>query len=104
MQVGLGTRLTSECVDDRLGHPLVCFNDGECKSTLRILRAAATHFPVLRAFLQHVYSARRSHSVVFDIDKALCAGDFQTLMTITETSTFEAVFSNSLDGILALTH
>ena len=33
------------------GHPLVCFNDGGCCSMLRILRAASTHFSVLRTFL-----------------------------------------------------
>ena len=36
---------------DRQGHPLVCFNDSKCFSKLRILRAASTHYPVLRNFL-----------------------------------------------------
>ncbi len=55
-----------------MGHPLVCSNDGGCRSTLRILRAASTHYPVLRNFLGHVHSAVRSHLRVYDIDKALC--------------------------------
>ena len=29
------------------GHPLVCSNDGGCHSKLRIIRSAATHYPVL---------------------------------------------------------
>ena len=34
-------------VVDRTGHPIVCSNDGGCKSKLRILRAASVHYPVL---------------------------------------------------------
>ena len=43
------------------GNPLVCSNDGGCRSQLRILRAAATHHGVLRPLLDHVYTARTSH-------------------------------------------
>ena len=32
-------------------HPLVSFNDSNGVSKLRILRAASTHYPVLRNFL-----------------------------------------------------
>ena len=50
----------SEIVELR-GHLLVCFNDGGCCSQLRTLRAASTHYSVLRTFLNHVYSAITSH-------------------------------------------
>ena len=60
---------------DREGHPLVCFNDGNCVSKLRILRAASTHYPLLRNFL---------HDAVTTIDNALCAADFHSLMEITK--------------------
>ena len=39
------------------GHPLVCHMETGCSSSLRIVRAAATHYPVLRAFLGHLSSA-----------------------------------------------
>ena len=65
------------------GHPLVCSNDGGCHSQLRILRSAATHFPVLTTFLRHVCCALESHKTVHSIDEALCTGDFHTLMEIT---------------------
>ena len=55
-------------------------SSGSCQSQLRVLRAAATHFPVLRQFLHDVHSAVRSHMCVFEIDKALCSGNFQRLM------------------------
>ena len=43
---------------ERKGHPLVCFLDNsECCSQLRILRAASTHYPVLRKFLHYIYTA-----------------------------------------------
>ena len=40
---------------ERLGHPLVCSNDGGCTSKLHILRAASTHFRKLRKFLISVH-------------------------------------------------
>ncbi len=49
---------------DRMGHPLVCSNDGGCENKLRILRAASTHFPVLGSFLRLAYTAVRSHTRV----------------------------------------
>ena len=45
---------------DREGHPLVCFNDSNCVSKLRILRAASTHYPLLRNFLHALYNAIKS--------------------------------------------
>ena len=65
------------------GHQLVCSTDGGgCLSKLKILRAASAHFPVLRQFLHGVHSAIRSFMCVFQIDKALCIGNYQNLMEI----------------------
>ena len=33
-----------------------------CSSSLRIVRAAAMHYPVLRAFLGHLSSAVKAHT------------------------------------------
>ena len=50
------------------GHPLVCYNDG-CYSKVRILRSAATHFPVLATLLRLVYSAVNSHQCMQSMAK-----------------------------------
>ena len=92
-------------------HPLVCFNDGGCCSQLRILRAASTHYSVLRTLLNHVHSAIRSHLVVLNIDKALHAGDLHSLMEVTKVRDFATLLTNDLDSsyeqcclLLVLTH
>ena len=69
------TRLIGSNPIDLKGHPLVCSNDGGCQSKLRVLRAASTHFPVLRKLLRGVHSAITNHKCVFEIDKALCTGN-----------------------------
>ena len=56
---------------DLRGHPIVCYNGELCTSVLRILRAAFTHFPVLRKFLAHVITALSAHMSVCNIDNAL---------------------------------
>ena len=62
------------------GHPLPCSQaNSHCESSLRVLRAAATHFPVLRRFLILLYEAIRQHHLLDSIDTALCAGDFEAL-------------------------
>ena len=76
---------------DREGHPLVCFNDGNCVSKLRILRAASTHYPVLRNFLHALYNAIKSNVHVATIDNALCAADFHSLMEITKIEGFDSL-------------
>ena len=81
---------------DLQGHPFVCSNDGGCYSKMRILRSAATHFPVLATLLRLVYSAVNSHQCVQNIDNALCAGDFHTLMEITKLTDFETLLSNEV--------
>ena len=75
------------------GHPLVCSNDGGCHSKLRILRSAATHYPVLVTLSHHVYRAIGAHVGVQMIDRALSIGDFHTLMEITKICDFETLLS-----------
>ena len=73
------------------GHPLVCFNDSNCVSKLRILRAASTHYPLLRNFLHALYNAIKSNVHVTTIDNALCTGDFHSLMEITKIEGFDSL-------------
>ena len=90
------SKLINSTPIDCKGHPIVCCNDGGCESKLRILRAASTHFPVLRKFLNDVYSAITSHTCVFGIDNALCTGNFHKLMKITHMTKFETLLSNEV--------
>ena len=69
---------------DLKGHPIVCYSGERCTSNLRILRAASTHFPILRRFLAHVTSALSAHRIVCDIDNALKNGNHQRLVQITQ--------------------
>ena len=62
-------------------------------STSWILRAAATHYPLLRKFLHDVRTAIRSHVFVHNIDQAPCAGDFHGLMELTEMTDFETMLT-----------
>ena len=80
------------------GHPLVCFNDGGCRSQLCILRVASTHYGVLRTLMDHVYTARRSHLCVVNIDKALSAGDFHSLMETTKVHDIADLLTADLDS------
>ena len=50
------SKLVKSCPVDRIGHPIVCYCGSLCTSQLRILRAASTHFPVLRQLLREVYT------------------------------------------------
>ena len=76
------SKLVKSCPVDRIGHPIVCYCGSLCTSQLRILRAASTHFPVLRQLLRAVHSAIASHKFVLEIDEALSAGDYHKLMEI----------------------
>ena len=81
------------------GHPLVCSRSSDgCQSKFRVLRAAATHFPVLRQFLHDVHSAIRSHMCVFEIDKALCSGNYHRLMEIINVDKLDALLSNNISS------
>ena len=84
-------------VVDLQGHTLPCFNDGGCCRQLRILRAASTHYSVLRTLLNHVYSAITSHLGVLNIDKALSTGDLHFLKEITKVPDFAVLLTNDLD-------
>ena len=63
-----------------------------------VLRAASTHYPVLRKFLHQLSSARTSHRYIFDIDMALCAGQYSRLMEITQSNGFESLISNDVEA------
>ena len=65
------------------GHPIVCHIGDSCTSTLRNLRAAPTHFPVLRKFLVHVTTALTCHKIVCSMDNPLQCGCYKKLMLIT---------------------
>ena len=79
------------------GHHFVCFSDNSnCHSKLRMLRVAATHYPVLRKFLGQLYKALSSHNSIQDIDTSLCSGDYKSLMRITQVKDFDCLLSNSL--------
>ena len=78
------TKLVGSLPVDLKGHPIVCYSDHWCTSNLRMLRAASTHFPVLRRFLAHVTDALSAHRAVCDIDHALKNGKHNHLMKITD--------------------
>ena len=88
------TKLVGTCPVDLRGHPIVCYSSDLCTSTLRILRAASTHYPILRKFLSHVISALSAHKSVCDIDNALQNGNHQSLIIITH---FESLLSCNVD-------
>ena len=74
------------------GHSMLCFIDSDCKSRLRILRLASTHYPSLRSFLHAVYGARNSHLEILKLDEALSKGNFSVLMKTSSVS-LDTIFS-----------
>lgn len=75
------------------GHPLPCSQvNSHCESSLRIIRAAATHYPLLCRFLVLLYEAIRYHHLLDSIDTALCAGDFETLSKICGIVDYKVLF------------
>ena len=70
------------------GHPLPCTSD--CQSSLRVLRAAATHFPQLRRLVCLLYDAIRQHRLLESIDTALCSDIWIKLKTHVSQSNSEA--------------
>ena len=78
------------------GHPIVCYTGDSCTSTLRILRAASTHFPVLRKFLVHVTTALSCHKIVSSIDSTLQCGNYKKLMHITDVKKEELLLGNNI--------
>jgi len=76
------------------GHPLPCYDENsKCQSSLRVLRAAATHFPELRKLKRIVYEAKREDFKVESIDTALCAGDFEKLCKLCGMLHYKDLFS-----------
>ena len=71
------------------GHPIPCTTvNADCKSSLRVLRAGATHFPLLRRFVGLLYEAIRQHRLLQSIDTALCAGEFEKLTKLCAISDY----------------
>ena len=77
------TKSVCDSVVDLKGHPIVCYTGDSCTSTLRILIAASTHYPVLRKFLACVTDALSAHRALCDIDNALNTGNYKILVKIT---------------------
>ena len=70
------------------GHPLPCTTvSADCESSLRVLRAGATHFPLLKRLVGLLYEAIRQHRLLGSIDTALCAGDFEKLTNYVASQT-----------------
>ena len=81
------------------GHPLLCSdNNSMCQSRLRVLRAAAPHFPQLCKFLFLLYNTIREHSPLDSIDMALCAGDFEELCQLCGISDYTCLISTVLSS------
>ena len=76
-------KLGQDCVIDLKGHPIVCYTGDSCTSAPMILRAASTHFAVLRRFLANVTDALIAHRAICDIDNALKSGDYKRLVKMT---------------------
>ena len=69
-----------------------------CKSKLRVLRAAALHFPQLRKLLYHVYETIREHQPIEGIDVALAAGDFENLCELCGISDYKCLLTPEPSG------
>ena len=81
----------------KAGHPLPCAS-GMCSSKLRVLRAASVHYPALRKLLHAVYMARRHHSIVADIDSAMCTYDYKTLCKLMGIEECEDLIGESFES------
>ena len=80
-----------------MGHPLTCAS-GNCESLLRIVRAASTHYPLLRRFHRLMYVVRQQHWAVHKIDASLCAADFNQLMELAAIRDFDDLFSEEVNA------
>ena len=63
------------------GHPICC-EFPACSSPLRVIRATAPHYPVLRGLIWPLYSAHKNHMAVKAIDAALCSGSVEELLDL----------------------
>ena len=84
------------------GHSLLCYTGIECKSRLRILRSAATHYPIFRSLLRAVYVTINSLHSVSKLDEALKSGDFAFLMNNLDGDS-ESLLSNDVEKTHELT-
>ena len=71
---------------------MLYFLDSNCKSKLRILRLASTHYRTLRSFLHAVYVARNSHLKILKLEQTLLNGDISALIDASSVS-FDNLFS-----------
>ena len=77
------------------GHPLPCTTvSTDCESSLRVLRAGATHFPLLKRLVGLLYEAIRQHRLLGSIDTALRAGDFEKLTKLCGISDYNKICSS----------
>ena len=63
------------------GHPICC-EFPTCSSPLRVIRAAAPHYPVVRRFLWRLYAACKKHKDIKAIDAMLCSGSVEELIQL----------------------
>ena len=61
------------------GHPISC-EFPTCSSPLRVISAAAPHYPVLRGFLWKLYSVNKKHMAIKSIDAILSCGSVDELI------------------------
>ena len=80
-----------ELCQQRRGHPIPCAL-GAYSSLLRMLPAAADHYPKLWRFLLLLYCAKKYHQQILDIDLALGAADFNLLAAVAGISDFAEFF------------
>ena len=78
------------------GHPIPCAS-GACSSLLRMLAAAAVHYPKLRRFLLLLYCAKKYHQQILDIDLALGAADFNLLAAAAGIGDFAEFFQSDVE-------
>ena len=73
-----------DCPVLRAGHPIVCHLEGSpCESKLRILRAAAVHYPKVAQLQRSVYEAVKANKTIRDIDEAIHSKQYDCLFLIT---------------------
>ena len=77
------------------------YSVAQCDSKLFHIMAASVHYPLLRKFFFHVSLARKHHHIVFDIDDALCTGDFERLMKLCCLQTMDIFKVSGDDDVLS---
>ena len=79
-------------VSELHGDPISC-EMLSCACPLRVIRAASTHYPMLRRFLWLLYSVHKSHLTVARIDEALSSGNVQEVVHTLGFADLSLVFS-----------